>query len=154
EHVLSVDGVPGAELANELAERATAAGVTLREAEVTALEAFSSTRWVGCADGSGYSAAAVVVAFCTRFKKLGVPGEGRMLGRGVIGCTPCDGALFAGRRVAVFGSGDHALGDARYLAGLGVEVTLLAPDAVTVEAVEGSDRVEAVTLVDAATGRR
>lgn len=170
-------GVTGFALAAELAERATASGLTLREAEVTGIEAFSSTRWVGCADGGGCSAAAVVVATGTRFRKLGVAGEDRLLGRGVIGCAPCDGALFAGRTVAICGSGDHALADALYLAGLGVRVTVLArsrslrasPDlqrragscdaiavrlGTAVEAVEGGDRVEAVTVVDAATGRR
>jgi thioredoxin reductase (NADPH) len=170
-------GVTGAQLASELAERASGAGLALREAEVTEIEAFSSTRWVGCDGGGGFSAAVVVVAAGSRFRKLGVPGEDRLLGRGVINCTPCDGGLFAGRHVAVCGSGDHALADALYLAGLGVRVTIVTRSTdlragaelrrrlvaggaieirrgVSVEAVVGTERVEGVTLADVATGER
>ena len=118
-------GTSGAQLASRMAEEAAAAGVRLQEAEVTGIEAFSSTRWVGCDGGRGYSAAVVVLATGSRFKRLGVPGEERLLGRGVIDCTPCDGGLFKGRVVAVCGSDDHALADALYLAGLADRVTVL-----------------------------
>jgi thioredoxin reductase (NADPH) len=170
-------GVAGAQLASEMAERARASGLQLREAEVTGIEAFSSTRWVGCADGGGHSAAVVIVAAGSRFKKLGVPGEELLLGRGVIDCTPCDGALFVDRTVVVCGSDDHALADALYLAKLGVRVTLLTRSAdlragralqqralahprieirsrANLESIEGTDRVEGVTLTDTATGLR
>jgi thioredoxin reductase (NADPH) len=165
----------GAELASRMAEEAQAAGAQLREAEVTEVEAFSSTRWVGCADGRGYSAAVVVAASGTSFRKLGVPGEEEFLGRGVIDCVPCDGGLFLGRTVAVCGSGDHALSDALYLAKLAGRVIVLAEgpalqaDAglreralaeprievrcgVAVRAVLGSDRVEGLALTGAGEG--
>ncbi|HXM54140.1 MAG TPA: NAD(P)/FAD-dependent oxidoreductase [Candidatus Dormibacteraeota bacterium] len=158
-------GISGAELASQLAERAAAAGVELREAQVTGIEAFSSTRWVACDGGRGWSAGVVVVATGTRFRKLGVPGEEALVGRGVIDCVPCDGGFFIGRHVAVCGADDHAVADARYLARLGARVTLLAPGAALavpgvevrsgarLSAVLGGDVVEGVTISDAGSGR-
>lgn len=177
EHPGHPNGVSGAELASELAERAAAAGVRLREATVTGIEAFSGTRWVGCDDGQGWTAAVVVVAAGSRFRALGIPGEERLVGRGVIDCVPCDAGLFRGRSVAVCGSDDHALADALHLAGLVARVTLLTRSrelraaaslreraladpridvraGTSLEAIEGTDRVEALVLADAATGRR
>lgn len=171
------EGVAGAQLASRLAEEAKAAGVRMREAEVTGIEVFSSTRWVGCEDGGGHSAAVVIVASGCRFRKLGVPGEERLLGRGVIDCTPCDGGLFIGRSVVVCGSDDHAVADALYLARLGVRVTLLARSGALLASrtlaervlahpgvdvrlgtellsIEGDDRVAGVSVAEAGTGRR
>jgi thioredoxin reductase (NADPH) len=160
------DGTGGAELASRLAEEAAAAGVVLREAEVTGIEVFSSTRWVTCEDGSGSSASVVIVAAGSRFRKLGIPGEEALVGRGVIHCVPCDGGLFIGRPVAVCGSDDHALADARYLARLGARVTLVPGEAVagspgietrppaSLEAILGTERVEGIVITEAGTGRR
>jgi thioredoxin reductase (NADPH) len=163
-------GIAGAQLANQLAEQAQANGLQLRNAAVTGVELFSSTRWVSCEDGQGFSAAVVIVATGSRFKELGVPGEAEFLGRGVIDCVPCDGGLFKDRAVAVSGSGDDALAGALYLARLASRVTVLAGDSAPcsasptlmaralghprieirrgakLEAILGADRVEAVTL--------
>jgi len=170
-------GTSGAQLASEMAEQAAGSGLRLQQAEVNGIEAFSSTRWVGFDGGSGYSAAVVIVAAGSRFKKLGVPGEEALRGRGVIDCTPCDGGFFRGRAVAVCGSDDHALADAVYLARLAARVTVLtrSPDlradaarrqraldhpgievrcGTNVEAILGGDRVEGLALTDVATGRR
>ncbi|HYZ02117.1 MAG TPA: NAD(P)/FAD-dependent oxidoreductase [Candidatus Binatia bacterium] len=170
------EGVVGAQLATQLAERATQGGVQLREAEVSELEAFSSTRWVGCEGGKGFSANVVIVTTGSHFRTLGLPGEEQLRGRGVIDCTPCDAGFFAGRRVAVCGSDDHAVADALYLAKLTARVTLLtrSPElrasgtflermgsepsievrcGAAVDAVLGSDRVEGVALTDVGTGR-
>jgi thioredoxin reductase (NADPH) len=159
-------GTTGAQLASQMAEQAAACGLRLQEAEVTGIEVFSSTRWVGCDGGRGYSAAVVIVATGTHFGKLGIPGEDRLLGRGVVDCTPCDGPFFRGRAVAVCGSDEHALADALYLAKLGASVTLLTTSAdlrvppgidvrsgVSVQAILGADRVEGVALTDTTSGR-
>ncbi|HZV50548.1 MAG TPA: NAD(P)/FAD-dependent oxidoreductase [Candidatus Dormibacteraeota bacterium] len=175
-HIETVDdvpgvgtGIPGAQLASELAERAAAGGVRLEEAEVTGIETYSGTRWVGCDGGRGYSTSVVIVASGRRSRKLGLPEEERLLGRGVIDCVPCDGGLFRGRVVAVYGSGDQALADALYLARLASRVILVAdtPELegsqllqeralaepridvrckTRLEAIAGEERVEAIAL--------
>jgi thioredoxin reductase (NADPH) len=168
-------GVTGAQLGAAMAEQAVAAGLDLQQGEVTAVELFSSGRWVVRDDGRSHSAGVVIVAAGTRFRRLGVPGEERLRGRGVIDCTPCDAGLFRGRAVAVCGSDDHALADALYLARFVARVTVLEPgpapragpplreraaaDArialrvgVRVDEILGADRVEGLALTDAATG--
>jgi len=167
--------VTGAELGAAMAEQAVAAGLELQQAEVSAIELFSQARWVVRDDGRSHSAGVVIMAAGTRFRKLGVPGEERLRGRGVIECTPCDAGLFRGRTVAVCGSDDHALADALYLAGLAGRVQVLARSStllagpllrqraaaqpriavrcgVRVEEILGAERVEGLVLADVATG--
>ncbi|SKA80212.1 thioredoxin reductase (NADPH) [Paucidesulfovibrio gracilis DSM 16080] len=57
---------------------------------------------------------------CTgaRYRKLGVPGEQRLLGRGVSYCALCDGNFYRDRVVAVVGGGNSALEESLYLAKL------------------------------------
>jgi len=58
--------------------------------------------------GEVFHAQAVVVASGSRWRKLGVPGEEDLTGKGVSYCTTCDGPLFADRDVLVVGGGNSA----------------------------------------------
>ena len=58
-------------------------------------------------------------------RKLGIPGEAELAGRGVSYCATCDGGFFRGRTAAVVGGGDAALEDALYLSEILREVTLI-----------------------------
>ncbi len=58
-------------------------------------------------------------------KKLEIPGEAELTGRGVSYCAVCDGMLFKGKTVAVIGGGDSALSEARYLSSLAERVYLI-----------------------------
>jgi thioredoxin reductase (NADPH) len=51
----------------------------------------------------------------SQFRKLGVPGEDKLVGRGVSYCATCDGPLFKGKAVAVIGGGDATITEALYL---------------------------------------
>lgn len=70
-------------------------------------------------------AKAVVLATGSRYRKLGVPGEERLVGRGVSYCALCDGNFFRDRDVAVVGGGNSALEEALYLARLVNKVYLI-----------------------------
>ncbi len=59
--------------------------------------------------GDKYQARAAIYATGKRPKKLGVPGEDEMAGRGVSYCAVCDGPIFSGQRVAVVGGGNSGL---------------------------------------------
>jgi len=56
-----------------------------------------------------YQAKAVILATGKKPRKLKVPGETELSGRGVTYCAICDGPIFAGQRVAVVGGGNSAL---------------------------------------------
>lgn len=70
-------------------------------------------------------AKAVILATGSRYRKLGVPGEDRLIGRGVSYCALCDGNFFRDRDVAVVGGGNSALEEALYLARLVNKVYLI-----------------------------
>ena len=65
-----------------------------------------------------YTARSVVLATGAAPRKLDIPGEKELIGRGVSLCATCDGGFFKGKNVAVIGGGDAALADAIYLSGI------------------------------------
>ncbi len=67
-------------------------------------------------NGTVYQARTLVIATGTMPRKLGVPGEERLTGRGVSYCAICDGSFFAGQNVIVVGGGNAAVGAAIDLA--------------------------------------
>jgi thioredoxin reductase (NADPH) len=119
------DGIAGALLASEMVKQAEKYGLQMELAEVTSIELFSGTRWVGCSRGQGYSTNVVIVAGGSHHKKLSVPGETEFEGRGVFSCAFCDGSHYADRVVAVCGGGDSGVTEALYLSKIASKVILL-----------------------------
>ncbi|MEN6440062.1 MAG: FAD-dependent oxidoreductase [Syntrophobacter sp.] len=68
---------------------------------------------------------AVILATGAKYKRLGVPGEDRFMGRGVSFCATCDGPLFKGKKVIVVGGGNSAVTETLYLHNIDVDVTLV-----------------------------
>jgi len=62
-----------------------------------------------CESGEKYQSKTVVFATGKKPRKLEVPGETELTGRGVTYCAICDGPVFSGQRVAVVGGGNSAL---------------------------------------------
>ncbi len=62
-----------------------------------------------------YSSRCILIATGNRWKKLNVPGEEELVGRGVSYCATCDGPFFKDKEVAVIGGGDSAIEEAMYL---------------------------------------
>ncbi len=116
--------ISGADFAENLSAQSRALGAELRFEAATGLEAAGGVKTVTTAAGS-YSGRAVILANGVRRRKLGVPGEDRLTGRGVSSCATCDGGFFRGRDVAVVGGGNTALEDALYLAALCPTVWLI-----------------------------
>jgi len=118
-------GIAGAQLANEMETQAEKYGLQTETARVTGLEIFSESRWVALSDGRGYTAAAVIIAGGSRHKKLNVPGEAELEGKGVFTCALCDGGQYADRVVTVCGGGDSGITEALYMAKIASEVVLI-----------------------------
>jgi len=72
-----------------------------------------------------YLCRAVILATGAKHRKLGVPGEERLYGRGVSYCATCDGYFYKGKKVIMVGGGNSAVTEALYLDSLGVGVTLV-----------------------------
>ncbi len=72
-------------------------------------------RWVVVGESQEYRARAVIIATGASYRKLGLPNEERLTGKGVSYCATCDGAFFRDREVAVVGGGDNALTEAIFL---------------------------------------
>jgi thioredoxin reductase (NADPH) len=117
------EGVAGYELGPMLQEQAANNGAEFRMAEVRAAEPLDGDWLVSTGDGQ-VRAKALIVAAGSRPRELGVPGEQRLLGKGISHCASCDGPLFRGRPVGVVGGGDSALLEALTLAGHASEVIL------------------------------
>lgn len=75
--------------------------------------------------GGKYLGNAVIIATGATHKKLGVPGEDRLYGKGVSYCATCDAFFYKGRNVIVVGGGNTALTDALYIDSIGAKVTIV-----------------------------
>ncbi len=72
-----------------------------------------------------FQSKSVIFATGAKYKKIGVPGEDKLTGRGVSYCATCDGAFFRGKKVAVIGGGNNGLTEALHLKHVGADVTLI-----------------------------
>ncbi len=72
-----------------------------------------------------YKAYSVIITTGAEYKKLGVPGEKELGGRGVSYCAVCDGAFFKGKELVVVGGGDSAVEEGVYLTRFASKVTIV-----------------------------
>jgi thioredoxin reductase (NADPH) len=117
--------ISGAELSMKFAEHARAYGITERFEEVAAIEPGLEYHTVKLAGGDSLTAHAVIIATGGSPRKLGIPGEDELYGKGISYCAVCDGFFFKGKEVIVVGGGDSACEEALYLAKLASKVYLV-----------------------------
>ena len=72
-----------------------------------------------------YKAYSVIITTGAEYKKVGVPGEKELGGRGVSYCAVCDGAFFKGKELVVIGGGDSAVEEGVYLTRFASKVTIV-----------------------------
>lgn len=72
-----------------------------------------------------FKARAIILATGAEYKKVGVPGENELGGRGVSYCAVCDGAFFKGKDLVVVGGGDSAVEEGVYLTRFANKVTIV-----------------------------
>ena len=118
------EGVPGYDLGPMTQEMAEAAGAEFTMGRATGL-ARESDGWRVTTDEGEIEARGVVVATGSSLKKLGVPGEDRLFGKGVSHCASCDAPLLRGKTAIVAGGGDSALQEALTLAAHAAKVVIL-----------------------------
>jgi alkyl hydroperoxide reductase subunit F len=96
--------------------------------------------------GNKYQARAVILTTGKSPRKLGVPGEKELTGRGVTYCAICDGPVFADQRVVVIGGGNSALEAALDMLKIAkhvdlVSLTKLTGDPVLIERLSGAKKL-------------
>lgn len=153
-HPSAGDRIAGAKLGAELADKAERGGVRLATGEVVEIESYSSCMAVSCADGTAHTSSVVIVAGGLRYKKLGVPSEKRLEGKGLIHCAVCDAGLYAGRVVAVCGGGDAGLIEAMYLANHAAKVFVIEAQPELSARPDLRDRAQANSKLNILRGKR
>ncbi|HID11289.1 MAG TPA: thioredoxin-disulfide reductase [Candidatus Latescibacteria bacterium] len=108
------EGISGAELVRRFEQQARKFGLEILTAEARRVEVDGDWKVVHT-DSGELRARALIVATGAQPKKLEVPGEGGLMGRGVSYCATCDGPMFRDKVVAVIGGGNTAVQEAAYL---------------------------------------
>jgi thioredoxin reductase (NADPH) len=108
------DAIDGRDLAKRLEGQTRKFGVDIKMSEVLEVAADGERKRVVTADET-YVAGAVIVAAGGKPRRLDVPGEAELAGRGVSYCAICDGPFFQDQTIAVVGGGNTAVEEADYL---------------------------------------
>ncbi|MBC2932126.1 thioredoxin-disulfide reductase [Nocardioides sp. zg-1228] len=168
------DGIMGPALMDEMRAQAERFGAELVSDDVVEVDLTGEVKVVKTATET-YTARAVILATGSGYRKLGLPNEEELSGRGVSWCATCDGFFFREQHIAVVGGGDSAIEEATFLTRFGSKVSLIVRrDELraskimqerafadpkleiewnsVVESINGSDRLESITLKDTVTG--
>jgi alkyl hydroperoxide reductase subunit F len=126
ENYLGMSRVGGRELAELFRQHVETYAVAEHcHSEVSKLSRGEAGFEAATADGQTFRARAVIYAAGKEYRRLGVPGEERFIGRGIAFCATCDAPLYRGKRVAVVGGGNSALTAVRDLTAFAREIQLV-----------------------------
>ena len=168
------DGIMGPALMDEMRAQAERFGAELVPDDVVEVDLTGDVKVVKTATDT-YTARAVILATGSGYRKLGLPREEELSGRGVSWCATCDGFFFRDQHIAVVGGGDSAIEEATFLTRFASKVSLIHRreelraskimqerafadpklDLVwnsEIAEIHGEERLESVTLRDTVTG--
>ena len=168
------DGIMGPALMDEMRTQAERFGAELVSDDVIEVDLTGDLKIVKTHTDT-YTAKAVILAMGSGYRKLGLPREEELSGRGVSWCATCDGFFFREQHIAVVGGGDSAVEEATFLTRFGSKVSMIVRrDELraskimqerafadpkleiiwnsAVHSINGEDRLESVTLEDTVTG--
>lgn len=176
ENYPGIEQISGYEFASGLFRQAEKLGMEYRSEKVTniRLEADTAHKIVETTQGS-YCTKALILASGAKNRPLGLEKESEYVGKGISYCATCDGMFFRGKKVAVVGGGNTALEDAAFLSNYCEKVYLIHRRETfrgeqrlvdelrgrenvefllnkTVQALEGVQTLQAVTLYDKISG--
>jgi thioredoxin reductase (NADPH) len=118
------EGVMGSELMDQIRTQAEKFGAELVMDDVVSVDLTGEIKTVRTHDGE-FAARSVILATGSAYKKIGVPGEDRLSGRGVSWCATCDGFFFRQHNIVVVGGGDTAMEEATFLTRFADSVTIV-----------------------------
>lgn len=118
------EGILGPDISSRLDEHARKFGAEIVLADVTSVDLAGEVKRVSTSEGE-FGGKTVIIATGATPKRLGVPGEERLIGAGVSYCATCDGAFYRDKTVAVIGGGDAAIDEALFLTRFAREVIVI-----------------------------
>ena len=167
--------IKGYELTSNFKKQAESFGLKITEGLVEKIDDKKQKWSIRTQNESEYTAESLIAATGAKARKLGVPGEEKLRGKGVSYCAVCDGAFFKDQNVAVVGGGDTAIQEALFLTRYAAKVSIihrrdrLRAEKIlqqqvfknekidfiwdsTVEKIEGENKVENIKLKNIKTG--
>jgi thioredoxin reductase (NADPH) len=120
------EAIMGPDMMQRFRDQAERFGARLETDDVTAFELSGDGGphkvWIG---DQLHQARSVILAMGAQHRKLGVPGESELAGRGVSYCATCDAAFFRGAPTLIVGGGDSAMEEAMFLAKFASRVAIV-----------------------------
>ncbi|MEU8690965.1 thioredoxin-disulfide reductase [Streptomyces sp. NPDC048665] len=119
------DGIMGPELMDNMRAQAERFGAELIPDDIVSVDLTGEIKTVTDTAGTVHQAKAVIVATGSQHRKLGLPNEDTLSGRGVSWCATCDGFFFKDQDIAVIGGGDTAMEEATFLSRFAKSVAIV-----------------------------
>ncbi|MFE6834396.1 thioredoxin-disulfide reductase [Streptomyces sp. NPDC057705] len=119
------DGIMGPDLMDNMRGQAERFGAELVPDDIVAVDLTGEIKTVTDTAGTVHLAKAVIVTTGSQHRKLGLPNEDALSGRGVSWCATCDGFFFKDHDIAVVGGGDTAIEEATFLSRFAKSVTIV-----------------------------
>lgn len=119
------DGITGPELTELMKQQAEKFGARFEQDHVSRVDLQQHPFALETENGAQYESKSLIIATGASPRRLGVPGEMELTGRGVSYCATCDGFFFRGKDVAVIGGGDSALQEGLFLTRFASQVHII-----------------------------
>ncbi|WNF27568.1 thioredoxin-disulfide reductase [Streptomyces sp. C11-1] len=119
------DGVHGPVLMENMRAQAEKFGAEMIDDDIVSVDLTGEIKELTDSEGTVHRARAVIIATGSGYRKLGLPNEEKLSGRGVSWCATCDGFFFRDRDIVVVGGGDTAMEEATFLTRFARSVTVV-----------------------------
>lgn len=116
--------ISGPEFCQNMKKQAESFGATIIQSEVLSIDKIQNEFKIETKKEK-YSSFTVLIATGAHHRRLDVPGEKELEGRGVSYCATCDGPFFRNKKIFVIGGGDSACDEAMFLSTLSDDITLV-----------------------------
>lgn len=117
-------GVMGPELMKLTRDQAIRFGTEVQDVTVDHVDLSGDIKRVFVGE-TEYQAKSVIIATGASARRLGLPSEKELYGKGVSACATCDGFFFKGKKVIIVGGGDSAMEESLFLTRFASSVTII-----------------------------
>lgn len=118
------ESIKGQELSTKMFEHAKKFGAEYAYGDIKGVEDHGSYKEIN-AGSKTFKTRALIITTGAQYKKLAIPGEEELTGRGVSYCAVCDGAFYKNHEIVVVGGGDSAVEEGIYLTRFANKVTII-----------------------------